>query len=326
MGANPTESENPTAYPVGQGAEYLDGVKLQPDLGSPIRVQVWFRRGLLGPIWAALCGALASGAVTLSAEPLLRLALLALLVDVVWGGLWSALMASDWATSLGRWQNWRRGTPVRLLPHTSPDGPAGRLARRLGHLRSWWTEAAGPTLGPTLAGLALLLPLALVMAGVLGVRPLLVTLLAITLLQFIFAWTGGDTRPMPGPQALFEITLPWLAGHVLFDLPTLPSLALALAYGLSYAGGLRLAQGWAGLARWNLGQVSALVVLVATRQPTAAGIVGLCFMGQAMLQPGLIDEETDQIDPRAALRLLRWAQPWLMAAMLVAAWGVRVAG
>jgi len=321
VGANPFESENPAAYPVGRGAEYLDGVERQPGLGSPIRVQVWFRRGFLGPIWTALCGALASGGVTLSAAPLLRLALVALLVDVVWGGLWSALMATDWATSLGRWQNWRRGTPVRLLPHTSPDGPAGRLARHLGHLRSWWTGSAGPTLGPTLAGLALLLPLALVMAGVLGVRPLLVTLLAITLLQFVFAWTGGDARPVPGPQALFEIALPWLAGHVLFALPTLPSIALALAYTLSYAGGLRLAQGWTGLARWNLGQITAIVVLVAARQPTAAGITGLLFMGQAMLQPGLIDEETDQVAPPAAARFLRWAQPWLMAALLVAAWG-----
>jgi hypothetical protein len=277
-------------------------------------------------MWTALCGALASGGVTLLAAPLLRLALLALLVDVVWGGLWSALMATDWATSLRCWRNWRRGTPVRLLPYTSPDGPAGRLARSLGHLRSWWAESAGPTLGPTLAGLALLLPLALVVAGVLGVRPLLVTLLAITLLQFIFAWTGGDERPVPGPQALYEITLPWLAGHVLFAPPALPSIALALAYALSYAGGLRLAQTWPGLARWNLGQIAAAVVLVAVRQPTAAGVVGLLFMGQAMLQPGLFDEEADQVDPTAAARFLRWAQPWLMGAMLVAAWGVRIAG
>lgn len=325
MGANPFESENPAVYTAGQGTEHLQRVERQPGLGSPLHVQVWLRRGLLGPIWAALCGGLATGGVTASADPLLRLALSALLVDVVWGGLWSALMATDWATPLRRWQSWRHGTPVRLLPYTSPDGPAGRLGRYLGQLRSWWTESARPTLGPTLAGLALLLPLALVMAGVLGVRPLLVTLAAITLLQFTFAWSGGDTRPVPGPQALFEIALPWLAGHVLFDLPTWPALVLALAYALSYAGGLRLAQGWTGLARWNVGQVSAIVVLVALRQPTAAGIAGLLFMGQAILQPGLFNAETDQVDPADAARFLRWAQPWLMAAMLVAAWGVRAA-
>jgi hypothetical protein len=317
--AYPLEPNSPAT----QQADHPD--ESQPDLGSPIRVWVWLRRGKLRPAWAALCGGLASGGLALSSTPLLRLALLIFLVDVIWGGLWSGLAATDWATPLGRWGSWRHGQPVRFLPYTSPNATAGRLARTLGQLRSWWIAVGRPALGPTVSGLAVLLPLALVIAGVLGARPLLATLAAITLLQFVFAWTGGSAQPVPGPQALFELALPWLAAHALFDLPSLPSVLLALAYALSYAGGLRLVQGWSGLARWNLGQVIAVILLVALRQPLAAGITGLLFVGQLFFQPGLFDAETEKTDPVAVAGFVRFAQVWLMAVMLVAAWGVQAA-
>jgi hypothetical protein len=309
--------------PATQQAEHPD--ERRPDLGSPIRVWVWLRRGKLRPAWAALCGALASGGLALSTTPLLRLALLIFLVDVIWGGLWSGLAATDWATPLRRWGSWRRGQPVRFLPYTSSNATAGRLARTWGQLRNWWTELGRPVLGPTVSGLAVLLPLAVVIAGVLGARPLLATLAAITLLQFVFAWTSGSAQPVPVPQALFEIALPWLAAHALFDLPSLPSVLLALAYALSYAGGLRLVQGCSGLARWNLGQFVAVIVLVALRQPLVAGIAGLLFVGQLLFQPGLFDAETERTDPVAATGFVRVAQVWLMAIMLVAAWGVQAA-
>lgn len=320
------DTTNPTNHTVGQGQEHHGHVKQQPDLGSPIRFQVWLRHGLLGPAWAALCGALASGGLTLSTEALLRLALLAIMVDVVWGGLWSALAQTDWASPLRNWQGWRHGTPVNFLPYTSPDGPAGRLARNWGHLRSWWVELVQPGLGPTLVGLAVLLPLALVISGVLGTLPLMTTLLAITLLQFVFVRTRGDGRPVPGPQALFEVALPWLAGHTLLESPTLPSVLMALVYALSYSGGIRITHNWSGLTRWNLGQGLAIAVLAFARQPAAAGIAGLLLLGQAIFQPGLFDAETEQVMPSAALRFVRIAQPWLMMAMLAAAWGVGAAG
>jgi hypothetical protein len=319
------ESDSPAIYPVDQGGEQREPVERLAGLGSPIRFKVWLRYGLLRPAWAALCGALASGGMTLSTEPLLQLAILMFLVDVIWGGLWSGLAATDWATPLYRWQSWRRGNPVRLLPYTSPNAPAGHFARTWGQLRSWWHELAQPSLGPTLSALVLLLPLALVIAALLGVLPFLITLAAIALLQILFAITGGDAHPQPSPQALFEISLPWLAGHALFAAPTLASALVALAYGLSYAGGLRLTQNQPGLARWNLGQIIAVVVLVVLHQPVAAGIAGLLFLVQALLEPGLFDEETEQVIPAAVARFLRSARPWLMAAMLVTAWGLGAA-
>jgi hypothetical protein len=253
---------------------------------------------------------------------LLKLGLLIFLVDIVWGGLWSALVATDWATPLERWQSWRLGAPIRVVPYSSPEGPAGHLAQTLGQLRSWWIQVVRPTLGPTLIGLALLVPVAIVIAAVLGTLPLLATLAAISLTQLVFTWTGGDPRPRPVLQAVVEIALPWLAGHALFEYPSLASALVALAFTISFAGGLRLALGRAGLTRWNLGQVLAVIVLIALGEPQAAAIAGLVFFSQATFQPGLFDGETDELMPNAATRYFRIAQPWLMAAMLAAAWGL----
>lgn len=325
MSANLVDPDSPITSPIGERENQIDAEKQRTGLGRPVRLQVGLHRGWLRPAWAAACGALASGELTWSSAPLFRLALLIVLVDVVWGGLWSALIATDWATPLGRWQSWKCGTPVRVLPYSSPEGPAGRLAQTVGQLRSWWTEVVRPTLGPTLIGLGLLLPVAIVVAAVLGTLPLLATLAAVALVQLVFMWTGGDSRPMPSLQAIVVIALPWLAGHALFGNPTLVSALVALAFSISYAGGLRLALGWSGLVRWNLGQIVAVIVLIALGEARSAGIAGVLFFSQAILQPGLFDGETDGLMPGAAARFPRVAQPWLMAAMLVTAWGVAAA-
>jgi hypothetical protein len=295
-------------------------------LGSSIRFQVWRRRGLVRPAWAALCGALAAGGLSGSVQPWLHLALLAFLVDGIWGGLWSALIVTDWATPLRRWRDWQTGEPAHFLPYAAPDGPAGRLARTWGQLRCWWRETQILTLEPTLSGLLLLLPLALVIAGVLGARPFMATLMALALLQFSFLQTGGAPRAVPWMQALFEIALPWVAGHALFGPPTAPSLLLALAFSVTYAGGLRLAGGKSGLIHWNLGQMAAAVVLVLWHAPLAAGITGLLCIVGAIPQPGLLDPAAEEIETCATPRFLRLAQFWLLAAMLVAAGSVVATG
>ena len=86
----------------------------------------------LGPAWAALCGALASGGSDWQGEEWLKLAVLVLLVDVGWGGLWAALGSSDWAATLVRWREWRSGDPVAALPYTLPGSPGDRISRWAG--------------------------------------------------------------------------------------------------------------------------------------------------------------------------------------------------
>jgi hypothetical protein len=65
--------------------------------------------------------------------------------------------------------------------------------------------------------------------------------------------------------------------------------------------------------------------LLAVRQPVLAGIVALLWLGQAIAQPALFDAQTGDLDSAAASRFLHFAQFWLMAAMLLAATGVRLA-
>jgi len=72
-----------------------------------------------------------------------------------------------------------------------------------------------------------------------------------------------------------------------------------------------------------LGQAIAISVLIAERQPFAAGVAGLLLLGQVMVQPGMFNSETEEIEPSGGGRFVRLAQPWLMAAMLVAVWGIK---
>jgi hypothetical protein len=109
------------------------------------------------------------------------------------------------------------------------------------------------------------------------------------------------------------------------------SVVLALAFSLAAWGGLRLAAG----LRWSLwlldaGQVAAVVVLIALKQPVVAGLAGLLFFGQLAMQPALRyggdnaagadragTDRRANLDRRATVSRRTW--PWLMALMLLAA-------
>lgn len=296
-----------------------------PIPGGSVLFHAQLRRNLFRPAWAALCGALASGGLAFESEPLLRLGLMLFLVDLLWGGLWSALASTDWANPLRHWRNWRHGQPAHFIPYAAPEGPAGRLAETQGQLKSWWSVELGMTRGSILAGLVLTLALSLLLSAMLGDRLLLLTLAAISLSQLVFVLTSGDARPLPEIQAVLEVGLAWLAGHVLFEPVSNPSLFLALFYTLAYAGGLGLVAGKGGLTLWNLGQAGAIVTLIALRQPWLAGVAGMSFIVQAVPQAEVADRihwahETGEPEEADSLTLayLRYAQPWLMVAMLLA--------
>ncbi len=302
-----------------------------PTPGGSVLLHVQLRRNLLRPAWAGLCGALASGGLAWGSEPLLRLGLLLFLVDLLWGGLWSALASTDWSNPLRHWQRWRHGQPASSIPYATPSGPAGRLAETQGQLKSWWDAELGLTRGSILVGLGSTLALSLLLSALLGNRLLLLTLAAISLSQLVFVLTGGDGRPVPAVQAVLEMGLAWLAGHVLFEPVSASSLSLALLYSLTYAGGLGLMLDQSGLGLWNLGQLGAVVVMVLLRQPWLAGVAGMLWLVQAFPQAGVLDvvqwaREAGEPKERQALaiRYLRYAQPWLMVAMLLAAVAVAV--
>ncbi len=276
----------------------------RPASGGLIRLQA----RLTNPVatWAAVCGVVASGGFGWQGGDFLRLALLVLLADGGWGTLWAAIGGTDWATPLRRWRDWRFGEPVSAPPYTLPNSPSDRASRWLGQLRTWRRDVLWPTCGPAIAAIAVALPVTAVLGALLGPDLLLLSLAALAVMQLSLAWEGCSV--------VAALMLPWLAGHVAFGPPTLASAGLALAFTLAWGANRQATSSWArtlGIAA----QFLALAFLLALRQPLAAGTLALLLAPQLALLPWLRRGQP-------ASWYTRHARPWLMAAMLVAAWAL----
>jgi len=278
-----------------------------PAHGGLIRLQVRVADLItwLGPAWAALCGVVASGGFHWREGGFLRLALLILLVDGGWGTLWAALGSTDWAKPLRRWRNWRFGDRAAVPPYTLPGAPGDRLSRWLGQLRAWWRDILWPTCGPAVSAAAIALPVTGILGALLGPKLLLLSLAALATMQLGLAWRGFD--------AAIAVAFPWLAGHVAFGALTPGSAGLALLLTLAW-GAAWYAEGPRGRALGVGGQLLAAALLVALRRPLAAGVLTLLLVPQLALLPWLPDRHTSWYS--------RHTRPWLMAAMLIAAWAV----
>ena len=280
----------------------------RPASGGMIRLQARLTNPITwaGPTWAALCGIVGSDSFGGQGGDWLRLAILILLVDGGWGTLWAAIASTDWGTPLRRWRNWRFGEPVAVPPYTLPDSTGDRASRWLGQLRTWWRDVLWPACGPALSAIAVALPVTVVLAALLGPELSLLSLAALAMMQLGLTWEGCN--------AAVAVALPWLAGHVAFDSLTPSSAGLALAFTLAWGSNRRADSVW----RRALGvsaQFLAAALLVALRQPLAAGGLTLLLVPQLALLPWLRRG-------RAASWYARHTRPWLMAAMLLAAWAL----
>jgi hypothetical protein len=277
-------------------------IRLQGRLSRPF----W---GLLGA-WAVVCGALASHGLGWRGEDLLALVLVLLLADLGWGTLWDLVVGIDWFSALrGGWPP-RRPASLPRLPYTQPGSPGWRLWRLASCLAGWWRETFWPT-----AGAALLGTLAAVLLTVALSLLLPASLCRLNAVLVVLAGLGAVQRrwgrePLAG-EALAQVGLGWLAGHLAFAVMTLPSFLVGLGFVIAAWGSFGLMRGRSGaLVLLNGGQVAVAAVLVAIKQPLLAGAVGALLLGQLALQPAL----HRGVDPALIFRRI-W--PWLMAAMLV---------
>jgi len=267
--------------------------------------------------WAALCGALASNGLDWAGTSLLTLALVLLLVELAWGSLWDLAVGTDRFRPVTKGSPPAQPAPPRTLPYTQPGSPGDRLVRRLGRLAGWWKGALWPAAGPALLGILAAGILTAVLALLLPNRlaPLYAALLALLGLGVERRRRGREPLAL---QALTRVGLSWLAGHAAFGELGSASLGFALCFSLAAWGDLRVGAGLAqGLKLLNGGQVLGVVALLWLRQPVAAGLAGLLLFGQIAMQPSLYHG-----DPSARAAIARWTWPWLMAAMLVAAWAL----
>lgn len=265
----------------------------------------------LGPSWAVLCGLIASGGFDWQAGSWLRLALVILLVDGGWGSLWAAMGATDWATPLSRWREWRKSTPTAQLPYTLPDAPGGKLSHAVGGLRAWWDEVLWPISGPALLTVLIALPTTALLGVILGAELLLLSVAALAAMQLGTIWQGGRDDVPPGWDAIVAVTMPWLAGHLAFQPATLRSVGLAALFTLAWGGAWKVRSGWGRILTVGT-QLLATLSLLVLRRPWAAGAVLLFLVPQVSLLAWLGGD-------RQADWYVRHTRPWLMAAMLVVA-------
>ena len=274
----------------------------------------------VGPAWAAVCGLIASGSFGWQGEDWLRLAVLILIVDAGWGTLWAAMGSTDWAKPLRRWRNWRFGEPSAMPPYTLPGSPGDQMSRWLGQLRAWWRDIFWPTCGHTLSAIAIALPVTVILATLLGMELLLLSAAALSVIQLAAlvmnrARQGAGDVVVSKWDAIVAVMLPWLAGHLTYGPLTLRSVGLALAFALAWGAT------WRAYSRWErvlvIGpQFLAAALLVALHNPLAAGCLLLVLTPQVALLPWLRRGQPISW-------YVRHTRPWLMGAMLVAAWAVR---
>jgi hypothetical protein len=277
----------------------------------------------LGPAWAVLCGAIASGRLGGDGHDLLTLLLALLLAEPLLGGLWRVVVESPW-------EAWSAASPTTdqrpalpPLPYTAPGSPSARLTAWLSELLARLSTASGAQLAQAVGELVGLAILALAVAIVLGrqILALLLVALAIAVVQAISqrrGWWGTTIWP-----AVFDLGLAWLIGEGAFRELSLAgsgaSLAVAGLYTIAYAGGIALTRSdfRRGLAAFAGAQGLVAALLIALQRPLYAGAVGLLLVPPLLLASWLPRTGGD------GAWLLQRTQFFWLAGMLVAALAIR---
>lgn len=267
-----------------------------------------------GPGWAALAGVLSAGTLDFSFTNVLQLLALWLLVDPLLGSLW------DLAVHQRIWNILR---PAVLpssprhgfyLPYAQPDSLAGYGIVWLRRYGRWWQERYWPEQGHGCltfilgAGLALLIGFSLNWTLFqLVLLALGLSVLAGQIPSELSASYGGRL------QSVVQGLLPWIMGIVLWSNLTVLGLLLALCYWISYLGGLRML-GQHQRAEWLfwLGQVTAMVLLLALRQLPGAALLGVLLAAQYLIHTKF----------NSPPDFLPKVQPYLVVSSLAAGWSL----
>jgi hypothetical protein len=286
-----------------------------------IDLRLWPGRPLAGggPLWAGLCGLVASGALALDARIAMAAGFALFLAGPIWGAVWQAVAVVDWFAPFSTGE-WSPSAPwLTVLPFTEPSSPAGRLAAGLGRTRLWWRERFWPQYRTEAGALFVTLPLSLGVALVVGRPAVLLTVIVWSLATLALLVDRGAGTPPSALQAMVEGGLPWLLGHVALGDPTGPSVAAAVIFGLVYGASLALAtgqrrslSGLSGLSGLIGGQMAAVALLVLQEHFALAVVAVLLLLPQLYLQVHL------HRDGRTRA-YLRSVQPFVMAIMLLTA-------
>ena len=235
----------------------------------------------LGPSWAVICGAVASGGLTLRAQTVIFLVFAVLLGDVLLGAWRSLWLQSDWRDALRRAA---ANTPTWFL--ASDEASRWRIVRvwrQFARRVRFFRTVIWPVIDADMVGMLMLGVLALSVASVLGLLPVLLTLVAM-----VIALIEGqiDVSHRVWLKTLLEFALPWLIAQSAFGSFSALSLFFTLVFTLVYRGLLGLSA--AREDRWivwnNLAQLVAALVLFANNAPAVAGLIALGLLAQVLWQ------------------------------------------
>lgn len=293
----------------------------RPPLGRRIALELHSAEPVtwIGPAWATLCGALASGAFSLSGETLLRIVIAIILTDPILGAWRAAWVNTDWRAPLRVWEP----TPTRswmLLPYARLNSPAARLSQWISSRAKFWRSAVWPQVGLALSTLLVSGLIALSVALVLdsspfGRGPFFFTVLALVLGPVEAEL--GSRKTGQWARALLEVGAAWLIGNAALATPTLESVLAALFLSFAYRGLLTLTTSRdVGFAISNVSQILVSALLVARGAILNAGFIGLGLVAQVLWQAAA--RRVAEFDT-AYLPRVQWV---LLLVMLVAALGV----
>jgi hypothetical protein len=297
--------------------ERRDGHPALP-LGRLITLQVRFAHPLswFGPIWAALCGALASGEMALDVAHLLLLVTVLFLIDLALGTVWELALNTDWSSLSSGRDSEQALSPqtVLMLPYAAQNSPNQRISSWLGRVMTWGRTVLWPGAGTAILGLIVSALMAIVMAAFLGRSLVLLTLAALATATLALLLTYRREGEPLWLRAFFEVGLTWLIGHAAFGPFTWSSLLAGWLYTGLYQACLALSrnQNKRAIVRLNVFQLAIVALLVVIKQPLSAGFAGLLMLPPLSLQPFLGPGETGPW-------YLRRSQPFLMLNMLVTA-------
>lgn len=279
----------------------------RPLLGRLISIDVRPTRPLtfLGPAWAVLCGALASGGLSLRGQTLLWFVLSLLLCDMFLGAWRSLWLQSDWRDAL------KRTRTSALTWYGLSENSSGWRTRLRNAWARWcyFRQVVWPTIDSDIVGMVIVGALALCIGVVLGTIPL-----ALTVATMIFAIVEGQigTGRGAGLRAVSEVVFAWMIAQSAFGSFSWLSLIFALLFTLIYRALLGLAT--TRRDRWimwsNVAQVAVVLLLMVSRSPAAVGIVLLGLLAQVLWQVRFRSDRDGQA-------FARHVQSYVLIAMLV---------
>jgi len=282
---------------------------VRPVLGRLITLDLRPTRPLtlLGPAWAALCGAISSGGFDWRGQSLLVLVLSILLCDALLGA-WRALwLHADWRVALPR--NLASARVWLILPDDTPAALLPRVWRVMTRRIAFARNVVWPLIDSEIIGMVIAGILAVCIAAMLSPAALALTMVALAL-----ALVEGEVGAERGLslRALIEMTLPWLIAQSAFGSFSWLALFFVLLFTLVYRALLGLTGARQGRWLWwnNVPQLVVVLVLFASNTPVGAGVVALGLLAQVLWQTRW------QMD-RDGRAYAQRVQSYVLAAMLV---------